>query len=364
MRPRSEADRRVRDVGIATTREDPGLRAVTELWRSFASPEHDLREGAASISAPTLVVWGKRDPVIPLKLGRTGGRLDSRRPARRSSTPATRPRSATRRASPPTSSPSPTPPSAGLPSEHSGVSDAHRWRSELLGEARTRSSLRAAALDYFERGEGPVLLFSHGWLANANLWRKVVDELAGEFRCLVLDLPLGSHRTRWTPTADLGPARRRRPDRRRPSSASISTRRPWSATTRAAPTRRSPSPGTGTDSPSGSPGSSSPPARPPTTSGLRRPSTGCPRRAADPEVLGQLLGALEDPADPGHPRRLRPPAQAPGRARGLRLICAAGLSRDPGVLRDVAKAMAIASTAPVREAGRAVDRAPPRSPPC
>jgi pimeloyl-ACP methyl ester carboxylesterase len=70
MRPQSDADRRARDVGIATTREDPGLKAVAELWRSFASPEHDLREGAASISAPTLVVWGKRDPVIPLKLGR------------------------------------------------------------------------------------------------------------------------------------------------------------------------------------------------------------------------------------------------------------------------------------------------------
>ena len=53
-----------------TTREDPGLRAVAELWGSFSSPEHDLRQGAASISSPTLVVWGKRDPVIPLKLGR------------------------------------------------------------------------------------------------------------------------------------------------------------------------------------------------------------------------------------------------------------------------------------------------------
>lgn len=70
MRPRSDEDRRVRDLGIATTREDPGLRAVSELWGSFASPEHDLRAEAASISAPTLILWGKRDPVIPLKVGR------------------------------------------------------------------------------------------------------------------------------------------------------------------------------------------------------------------------------------------------------------------------------------------------------
>jgi pimeloyl-ACP methyl ester carboxylesterase len=70
MRPRSDEDRRVRDLGVATTREDPGLRAVSELWRSFASPEHDLRAEAASIEAPTLILWGKRDPVIPLKVGR------------------------------------------------------------------------------------------------------------------------------------------------------------------------------------------------------------------------------------------------------------------------------------------------------
>lgn len=70
MRPGSDEDRRVRDLGIATTREDPGLRAVSELWRSFASPEHDLRAEAASVSAPTLILWGKHDPVIPLKVGK------------------------------------------------------------------------------------------------------------------------------------------------------------------------------------------------------------------------------------------------------------------------------------------------------
>jgi pimeloyl-ACP methyl ester carboxylesterase len=70
MRPGSEEDRRVRDLGIATTRKDPGLRTVSELWRSFSSPEHDLRAEATSIAAPTLVAWGRRDPVIPLKVGR------------------------------------------------------------------------------------------------------------------------------------------------------------------------------------------------------------------------------------------------------------------------------------------------------
>lgn len=70
MRPRTHADERARDTGIATTREDPGLQAVSHLWRSFGSPEHDLREQAHTITAPTLVIWGRHDPVIPLRVGR------------------------------------------------------------------------------------------------------------------------------------------------------------------------------------------------------------------------------------------------------------------------------------------------------
>jgi pimeloyl-ACP methyl ester carboxylesterase len=70
MRPRTAADARARDTAIATTRTDAGLRAVSELWRSFVSPEHDLRAGASSIAAPTLLVWGRKDPVIPLRVGR------------------------------------------------------------------------------------------------------------------------------------------------------------------------------------------------------------------------------------------------------------------------------------------------------
>jgi len=70
MRPRSDADRRARATSIATTRADPGLGAVAALWRSFASTQHDLRREASSIAAPTLVVWGRRDPVIPVRIGR------------------------------------------------------------------------------------------------------------------------------------------------------------------------------------------------------------------------------------------------------------------------------------------------------
>jgi len=70
MRARTAADAHARDTAIATTRSDPGLTAINELWRSFASPEHDLRRQAASIAMPTLLIWGRRDPVIPARVGR------------------------------------------------------------------------------------------------------------------------------------------------------------------------------------------------------------------------------------------------------------------------------------------------------
>ncbi|HEV7769637.1 MAG TPA: alpha/beta hydrolase [Solirubrobacterales bacterium] len=75
MRPRSEADRRARAAAIATTRGEPGLSVVCGLWRSFASPEHDLRADAGDITTPTLLIWGRRDPVITLKVGRRAAEL-------------------------------------------------------------------------------------------------------------------------------------------------------------------------------------------------------------------------------------------------------------------------------------------------
>jgi pimeloyl-ACP methyl ester carboxylesterase len=70
MRARTDADERARATAIATTRDADGVQAVAGIWRSFVSHEHDLREAAATISVPTLLVWGRRDPVIPLRVGR------------------------------------------------------------------------------------------------------------------------------------------------------------------------------------------------------------------------------------------------------------------------------------------------------
>src|SRR5437879_13638168 len=85
---------------------------------------------------------------------------------------------------------------------------AHRWRSPLLGEAKTLE-LAAGTIEYFERGRGPTLVLVHGWVVNANLWRKVVDALHEDFRRLTLDLPLGFHRATVPQGADFVHGRRR-----------------------------------------------------------------------------------------------------------------------------------------------------------
>jgi pimeloyl-ACP methyl ester carboxylesterase len=71
MRPRTDADRRARASAIALTRANPGLRTVTEMWNSFGLPEHDLRGDAGRIDVPTLLIWGRHDPVLPLRAGET-----------------------------------------------------------------------------------------------------------------------------------------------------------------------------------------------------------------------------------------------------------------------------------------------------
>jgi pimeloyl-ACP methyl ester carboxylesterase len=62
-------------------------------------------------------------------------------------------------------------------------------------------------LRYHESGpaDGPVVVFIHGLLVNAQLWRQVVAPLArAGLRCVAVDLPLGSHDIP-APQADLTP---------------------------------------------------------------------------------------------------------------------------------------------------------------
>ena len=226
MRPQSDEP----TAGYATSASRPPARTPAcarsaSCGGSFTSPEHDLRAEARLDLGADAGRLGQARPGDPAEGRAHGSRRRSPAPELEpSSTPATRPRSATREGF-----------AAALrPVRRRRRSAASRARpphergaSLALASCSARParwSLPSGALDYFERGEGPALLFSHGWLANANLWRKVVDHLRAEFRCLVLDLPLGSHRTPMGAGCRPLPRRRRRPDRRGRSSGSTCTR--------------------------------------------------------------------------------------------------------------------------------------------
>jgi len=74
---------------------------------------------------------------------------------------------------------------------------------ELVGEKTVE--LEAGPIHYREIGQGETLVFVHGLLVNGMLWRKVVPKLAQRYRCIVPDLPLGSHVTPMSADADLSP---------------------------------------------------------------------------------------------------------------------------------------------------------------
>ncbi|MFF4596083.1 alpha/beta fold hydrolase [Amycolatopsis sp. NPDC001319] len=75
----------------------------------------------------------------------------------------------------------------------------------MLGTGKS-VALPGGRVAYSERGTGPAVVFVHGLLVNANLWRKVVPPVADAgFRCLAPDWPLGAHRIPLAADADLTP---------------------------------------------------------------------------------------------------------------------------------------------------------------
>lgn len=77
--------------------------------------------------------------------------------------------------------------------------------SESLGVPRL-VELPQGVIAYRERGAGPPVLFVHGLLVNADLWRNVVPLVADAgYRCLAPDWPLGSHEHPMREQADLSP---------------------------------------------------------------------------------------------------------------------------------------------------------------
>ena len=85
------------------------------------------------------------------------------------------------------------------------MSDRATWRAPELGPSRSLDLGGGRRIRAHATGDGPPIVFVHGLLVNANLWRKVVPRLEG-FTRITLDLPLGSHLEPMPKDADLRPA--------------------------------------------------------------------------------------------------------------------------------------------------------------
>jgi pimeloyl-ACP methyl ester carboxylesterase len=64
------AHRAIAERVQARARTADGARVAASLWRSFGAPGFDLRVDGRRLTVPTLLAWGARDTILPLKAGR------------------------------------------------------------------------------------------------------------------------------------------------------------------------------------------------------------------------------------------------------------------------------------------------------
>ena len=78
-------------------------------------------------------------------------------------------------------------------------------KSDALGTEHV-VDLQQGPIAYRERGEGSPVVFVHGIVVNADLWRNVVPGIAeAGYRCIAPDWPLGAHERPMRENADLSP---------------------------------------------------------------------------------------------------------------------------------------------------------------
>src|SRR6266508_1153075 len=63
--------------------------------------------------------------------------------------------------------------------------------------------LSVGTLDYIDTGDGPVIVFVHGLVMDANVWSNVIAALRDDHRCVAPTLPLGAHQRPMHRDADL-----------------------------------------------------------------------------------------------------------------------------------------------------------------
>jgi pimeloyl-ACP methyl ester carboxylesterase len=67
------------------------------------------------------------------------------------------------------------------------------------------AELPQGPIHYRDVGSGDPIVFVHGYLVDGRLWEGTATALAGQFRCISPDWPLGSHARPMNPDADLSP---------------------------------------------------------------------------------------------------------------------------------------------------------------
>jgi pimeloyl-ACP methyl ester carboxylesterase len=65
--------------------------------------------------------------------------------------------------------------------------------------------LSMGTIHYRDEGTGAPVVLIHGVLVNGHVWDRMLPALCPHVRCIVPDLPLGSHRQAMNPDADLSP---------------------------------------------------------------------------------------------------------------------------------------------------------------
>jgi pimeloyl-ACP methyl ester carboxylesterase len=71
--------------------------------------------------------------------------------------------------------------------------------------AQPAVALPQGTIRYRDEGEGPPVVFVHGYLVDGRLWDATVGALSAQCRCIAPDWPLGAHRVAMAPDADLSP---------------------------------------------------------------------------------------------------------------------------------------------------------------
>jgi pimeloyl-ACP methyl ester carboxylesterase len=66
MAPQNAEDTKIATEVSAAAKTVEGSKIAASMWASFLDPGHDLRSRASQIKVPTLIVWGKKDPVAPV----------------------------------------------------------------------------------------------------------------------------------------------------------------------------------------------------------------------------------------------------------------------------------------------------------